>query len=137
VQIVAYLSFNGNCREAFEFYAKALGGEILMMMTARGTPAAEFVAPEHQDSIMHARLQVGDALLMGSDAMGPSGYQTPQGITVSLQLSDPAEAERIFAALGEGGEVWMPMEETFWALRFGGLTDRFGIPWMVNCEAQR
>jgi len=83
---------------------------------------------------MHARLQVGDALLMASDA--PPGRFTPaQGISVSLQLTDPAEAERIFHGLAEGGEVTMPIEPTFWALRFGMVTDRFGIPWMVNCEA--
>jgi PhnB protein len=85
------------------------------------------------NKIMHARLEVGDEALMGSDAP-PDRYQRPRGITVSLQTNDPAEAERIFSALAEGGTVNMPLQETFWAIRFGMLVDRYGIPWMVNCE---
>ena len=82
---------------------------------------------------MHARLVVGDRVLMGSD-VPPDHHDKPQGFSVSLGIDTPAEAERIFRALAEGGTVQMPLQETFWALRFGTLVDRFGIPWMVNCE---
>jgi PhnB protein len=133
MQFVPYLSYDGNCREAFTFYEKLLGGQIVAMFTHGETPAAEHVGPESQDRIMHARLHVKDAVIMGGD--GPVGmYETPRGFSISIQEDDPAEAERIFAALSAGGTVIMPMEETFWAKRFGMCTDRWGIPWMVNCE---
>jgi PhnB protein len=89
--------------------------------------------PETAARIMHARLQVGDRLLMGGDAP-PQFASKPQGFCVSVQVDDPAEAERIFRGLGEGGVVQMPLGETFWAHRFGMLIDKFGTPWMVNCE---
>jgi PhnB protein len=88
---------------------------------------------EWGDRIMHARLQVGDAVLMGSDSP-PDRAESPKGFCVMLQIDDPAEGERIFRALGDGGTVQMPYEETFWAHRFGMVVDRFGIPWMINCE---
>ncbi len=133
MQLVTYLMFKDNCAEAFKFYEKCLGGKITGMFTYAETPAGTDVPPEAQKLIMHARLEVGDAVLMGSDdCMG--GFAPPAGFSVSLMVGDPAEAERIFGALSEGGEVRMPIGETFWALRFGMLTDRFGIPWMVNCE---
>jgi PhnB protein len=88
--------------------------------------------PETQDWIMHIRLAVGDQILMGSDA--PPGYfSEPHGFSVSIVVDTPEEAERIYAALVEGGEAKMPIGETFWAVRFGMLIDKFGIPWMVNC----
>jgi PhnB protein len=133
MQVVPYLGFNGQCKAAFEFYQQCLGGQIVAMFTHRETPAAEHVPPEMQDRIMHARLVVGDAVLMGGDAPTEE-FEAPSGICVSLQVEDPAEAERIFHALAEGGTVQMPIEETFWAVRFGMLRDRFGIPWMINCE---
>jgi PhnB protein len=133
MQINPYLMFHGDCKEAFEFYAKCLGGKIEAMLPHAGTPAEPHVAPEWRDKIMHARLAVGDAVLMASDA--PPGHQEkPQGFSVSVQIADPAEAERVFHALAEGGTVRMPIAETFWAHRFGMLVDRFGIPWMVNCQ---
>ena len=89
--------------------------------------------PETAARIMHARLQVGDRLLMGADAP-PQFASKPQGFCVSIQVDDPVEAERIFRELGEGGVVQMPMAETLWARRFGMLVDKFGTPWMVNCE---
>lgn len=133
MKTVPYLMFNGRCREAFEFYAQCFGGEIVAMFTHAETPAAEHCAVQMQDQIMHARLEMGDGTLMGSDCP-PEMFQQPQGISVSLHPTDPAEAERIFAALEEGGSVLMPIAETFWAVRFGMVTDRFGIPWMINCE---
>lgn len=128
-----YLQFDGQCEVAMKFYAEILGGKILMMLTYQETPAASQTPPDWQNKIIHARIDVGGMLLMGSDA--PPGRQAkPQGFSVSVLSKTPAEAERVFAALSEGGQVTMPMGETFWALRFGMCVDRFGIPWMVNCE---
>jgi PhnB protein len=128
-----YLAFNGDCRDAFTFYEKCLGGKIVAMMTHADSPMADQTPPEHLGRIMHARMVVGDKLLMGGDAP-PGHFTPPAGFSVTIGITDPAEAERIFAALGEGGTVRMPIQETFWARRFGMLVDRFGIPWMVNCE---
>ncbi len=91
------------------------------------------VPPERRKKILHARMQVGDVLLMGGDEL-PKDYENPQGFNVTLGPSDPADAERIFAMLAEHGTVRMPLQETFWAVRFGMVTDQFGIPWMINCE---
>ena len=131
-----YLNFNGTCKEAFEFYQKVLGGQIVAMMTHGETPAAGHTAPEWQDKIIHARLVVGSAVLMGSDAP-PQYFQPAAGMTVSIMVDTAEEAERVFAGLSEGGQIQMPMEETFWATRFGMATDKFGTPWMVNCEKSR
>jgi PhnB protein len=133
--LVTYLSFDGQCEAAFKHYEKILGGKILMMVRYADAPAGVDVpqTPETAARIMHARLQVGDSLLMGGDAP-PQFASKPQGFCVSVQVDDPAEAERLFRAFGEGGVVQMPLGETFWAHRFGMLSDKFGTPWMVNCE---
>lgn len=129
-----YLSFNGNCEAAFRFYEKALGGKILMMMTYAQIPAtANQATPDWQDKIVHARLEIGDETLMGGDAP-LQHYQQPAGFSVSLSIEKPEDAERVFQALSDGGTVKMPLQETFWAHRFGMFADKFGIPWMVNCE---
>ena len=133
MQLNPYLLFNGQCEAAFKFYEKCLGGKIETMLTHEGTPAEQHVPSEWRKKILHARLTVGDEVLMGSDAP-PERYEQPQGFSVSLNNNDPAEAERIFRALSENGRVQMPLQQTFWASRFGMLVDRFGIPWMVNCE---
>jgi PhnB protein len=128
-----YLLFDGQCEAAFKFYEKCLGGKIEAMIPHEGTPAADYVPAEWRAKILHARMVVGDQILMASDA--PPGRQAkPQGFSVNLAFKDPAEAERVFKALAEGGSVTMAFGETFWAMRFGMLVDRFGIPWMVNCE---
>ena len=127
-----YLNFPGNCREAFDFYAKLFGAKIDQITTHGEMPADMQVHEDWTDKIMHIQMTVGDTLLMGSDAP-PAYYNNPQGFSVSLQLGDPKEAERIFAALAEGGNVRMAIVKTFWAERFGMLTDRFGIPWIINC----
>jgi PhnB protein len=133
MQLNPYLMFEGQCEEAFKFYAKVLNGKILAMLTHEGTPAAGQTPPEWRKKIIHARLQVGDHLLMGSDA--PPGRQSGRsGFTVNVSVDTPAEAERIFNALIDGGRVHMTMQETFWAQRFGMLVDRYGTPWMINCE---
>lgn len=133
MQLAPYLYFNGDCKEAFERYASVLGGKIVRMMPHAGSPAESRTPPEWLDKIMHARMVVGDQVLMASDA--PPGHQHSAGrFSVSVNVKEPAEADRIFHALAEGDKVFMPIAETFWALRFGMVTDRFGIPWMVNCE---
>ncbi len=132
MQLTAHVNFNGQCEEAFAFYQKHLGGKIEAMMPHEGTPAGEHVPPEWRKKIMHAELKLGGQVLMGAGAP-PNRYQKPQGFAVTLQATDPAEAERVFGALAENGQVQMPIQETFWASRFGMLVDRFGIPWMVNC----
>jgi PhnB protein len=131
-----YLSFDGRCEEAFRFYQSCLGGEIAALMKWGGTPAATQTPPEWHDKIIHARLVAGDLVLMGADAP-PGQYKPASGISNLLSTETPAEAERVFAALGQGGTTGMPISETFFAQRFGMLTDRFGIPWMVICEQPR
>jgi len=128
-----YLNFNGQCEAAFKFYERCLGGKIEAMLTHAGTPVEEHVPAEWRNKILHARLIVGDDVLMGSDAP-PNRYEAPKGFSVSLQIKDTGDAERIFHALAENGVVQMPIQQTFWATRFGMLVDQFGIPWMINCE---
>ena len=128
-----YLTFNGRYEAAFKFYEKVLGGKIEAMMTYGSSPMAEQTSPEWRNKIMHARLNVGDKMLMASDAP-PDRYEAMKGIMVTLGIDDPGEAERVFHALSENGTIQMPIQETFWALRFGMLVDQFGTPWMVNCE---
>jgi PhnB protein len=134
MQLNPYLFFHGECKAAFEFYAKVLGGKIEAMTAHEGTPAAEHVSAEWRDKILHARLAVGDKVLMGSDAPPEQSDGAMKGFSITLSPDSPAEAERIFRALAENGTVRMPIQETFWAARFGMLVDRFGTPWMINCE---
>jgi PhnB protein len=132
MQLSPYLNFNGQCEAAFKFYERVLGGKIEAMITYAGTPAEEHAPPELRNKILHARLIVGGDALMGADE-SPDRYQAPKSFSVSLQIDDPADAERIFHALAENGIVQLPIQQTFWAERFGMLVDQFGIPWMVNC----
>ena len=132
-----YLTFDGNCEEAFGAYHKIFGGEIVAMMPYEGSPAEASAPTEWGKKILHARLVFGDNVLMASDAP-PGRFQKMQGISVTLNIKDTAEAERVFNALAEGATtVVMPLAETFWAVKFGMLTDRFGTPWIINCEKQR
>jgi len=133
MQLNPYLNFNGQCQAAFKFYAQVLGGKIEAMIPHAGTPAEEHVPAEWHDKIMHARMTVGDTVLMASDSP-PEHYKEPKGFSVALHIKDPADAERVFHALAKNGSVQMPIQQTFWAVRFGMLVDQFGIPWMVNCE---
>jgi PhnB protein len=133
MQLNPYLTFNGQCEAAFKFYEKVLGGKIEAMMPHEGSPMAENVPPEWRSKIMHARLSVGDNILMGSDAP-PDHYEQMKGFSVTLGIDDPHIAERVFQALSENGTVQMPIQKTFWAARFGMLVDQFGTPWMINCE---
>lgn len=137
-----YLNFNGNCREAFDLYQKTLGGEVLFAGTYADMPEDENADegcsggafPEGwQDKIMHISLQLGNVTLMGSD-IPAEHFNQPQGLHVSINVGTVEEAERIYGVLSEGGQVFMPLGETFWALRFASFSDRFGTPWMINCE---
>lgn len=128
-----YITFNGQCEVAFKFYEQLLGGKITFQMTWAEMPGADQFPVEFHKMIMHSALSVGEQVLMGADAP-PDRYQQPQGMNVSLHLKDLAEAERIFNALADNGTVTMPFQQTFWSSGFGMCVDRFGIPWMVNCE---
>ena len=133
MQLNTYLFFNGDCQAAFKFYEQCLGGKIDEMMTYGDSPLAEQTPSKGRDKIMHCQLTVDGMILMGSDA--PSDLcEKPQGFSVSLVFKDTVEAERIFNTLAENGMIKMPLQETFWATRFGMLIDRFGTPWMINCE---
>lgn len=133
MQLNAHLNFKGECEEAFKFYEQLLGGKITFMMTWGESPMADHFPPELHKSIMHATLTVDNQILMGADAP-PDRYEKPQGISVSIQIKDTKEGERIFQSLAKDGTVQMPFQKTFWASGFGMCVDRFGIPWMVNCE---
>ena len=133
VQMNPYLSFQGDCEEAFAFYEHCLDGRVGSIFRYAGTPMVGHVPADWSDKIMHGSLTIGGQVLMGADVT-PDQYEQPKGFSLSLQIKDTAEAERIFGDLGKGGEVLMPLEKTFWAERFGMLVDRFGIPWMINCE---
>ncbi len=137
MQLNPYLFFSGQCEAAFKFYAKVLGGKIEAMMPHEGSPAAEHVPPEWRSKIMHARLVIGDKVLMASDAPPDRADGAMKGFSVTLGVDSPGEAERIFHALAEKGTVGMPIAQTFFAIRFGMLVDQFGTPWMILCEQPR
>ena len=131
MEISPYLSFNGNCGAAFKLYEQCFGGTITFSQTFGESPMADQVTPDWRDKIMHVTMKVGEFVLMGSDDMN---YVVPQGMSVSISPKTPADAERIFNALAEQGEVGMPFQKTFWSPGFGMTVDRFGIPWIVNCD---
>ena len=133
MKINASLFFNGNCEEALKFYERSLGGKIAFQTTYGETPMAKETPKERHHKIIHARFVVGDNILMAADCP-PDRFDEPKGFYITINLDKPEEAERIFAALSEKASVSMPLQETFWAHRFGMLTDQFGIPWMINCE---
>lgn len=130
MKINPYLAFNGTCREAFEFYARTLGGRIDFIQTYGESPMAAHSPAETHVRIMHVTMTVGDQVLQGADTPGP--YSQPAGFSVAVHVDDPAEGGRMFAALSEGGKVPMPYQATFWAKGFGMCIDRFGTPWIVN-----
>lgn len=135
MELNPYLMFSGNCEEAFKFYERVFGGKIGVIHRYSGMPAGAGnpMPPDWKDKIMHVRLIVDGQTLMGSDAP-PDRAQKPAGFSVSLSLTDIARAERIFRALAENGKVGMEFQQTFWAERFGMVVDKFGVPWMINCE---
>ncbi|HVY15959.1 MAG TPA: VOC family protein [Rhodopila sp.] len=134
LQPIPYLAFNGNCAEAMRFYARILGG-ALGMMTNRQSPFAAQCPPEHLDRIIHARLELdGGAFLYAGDCPASMPYQGMHGVSLALNYDSVEKAKEVFDALAEGGTVTMPMNEAFWAKRFGMVTDRFGCHWLVNGE---
>ena len=130
--LTPFLNYNKQCAEAFRFYHQLLGGE-LTVQTYGDHPMKEQLPREMHDTVMRAHLVLDGAVLMGCDVR-PGVTVRPEGFEVALGVSDPGEAERIYAALGEGGEVTMPLQPAPGAQRFGMVTDRYGIPWMVSCE---
>jgi PhnB protein len=132
MRAIPYLNFDGTCREAFEFYAELLRGE-LEIVTHGESPMAGEVPAEMRDAILNVYLKAGDFELMASD-VPPESHRGMSGVYVSLHLDDVGEAKRIWDGLMSGGDVRMPLEQTFWAERFGMGVDRFGTPWMINCN---
>ena len=127
-----YLFFGGRCEEAIEFYKSALGASVQMLMRFNESPEPQPEMPEcFHDKVMHASIQIGGATVMLSDGQC-EGNPNFEGFSLSIAVADEAEAARVFAALGEGGLVTMPLEKTFWAPKFGMLQDRFGVGWMVS-----
>lgn len=133
MQVNPYLSFNGQCEAAFQFYAQCLGGQLGAIFRYAGSPLADQVPADWQDKVMHGSVTVGEQVLMGAD-VAPDRYEEPKGFTLSIQIKSTAEAERIFDELSKDGRISMPLEQTFWAALFGMLVDRFGIPWQINCD---
>jgi PhnB protein len=133
MRLNTYVNFAGRCAEAFHFYEKHLGGTIGMLMTHGEAPDQSRVNPQLKDKVLHARITIGGTELMGADI---PNAQPMRSAYLSLGVTSDAEAERIFAALADGGEVFMPLQETFFASRFGQLRDRFGINWMILHERQ-
>lgn len=129
-----YLEFDGDCADAFAFYARVLGEPVPQMMRFGDAPGSENLPPGSADRVMHVTLPVGDQMLMGSDTTPGQPFDGVRGMSVALHPQDAGTAERLFRDLSEGGRVTMPMERTFWAERFGMLVDRFGVPWMINCQ---
>ena len=133
MQMNPYLSFKGDCEAAFKFYEQHLGGQLGSIFRYGGSPMADQVPADWSDKVMHGSVTIGNQVLMGGD-VAPDGYEEPKGFSLSLQIQSAAEAERIFHALTNDGRVLMPLEKTFWAERFGMVVDRFGVPWLINCE---
>ena len=134
MQLISYLFFKDNAAQAFDFYAKCLGGEIIGRATFGDMPECPDMPDGARGLIANVCLKAGDSLLMASDCPPGAPFEAMQGCAVAVGLPTPDEAERVHAALGEGGTITMPIAETSWAQRFGMLTDRFGIHWMVNCD---
>lgn len=134
MQLTSYLFFRDQSKAAFEHYAKSLDGEVMNQITFGEMPDGPPVDDDAKDLIANICMKIGDSMLMASDCPPGMPFEPMQGCAVAISADDAAHAERMFAALGEGGKVTMPMQETSWALRFGMLSDRFGIHWMVNCD---
>jgi PhnB protein len=132
MNFLPHLTFPGQCEEAFTFYEKSLGGRISLMMKHEDVPGGALLPDGWSKKIVHATLVLGEQELAGSDVITDQ-YRQPQGFSVLLNVGDGEEADRIFAALSEGGVVHLSMRETCWALRFGVVTDRFATPWEINC----
>lgn len=134
MQVQAYLNFDGRCDEAIEFYRRALGAEVNMLMRFKDSPepcAPDMLPPGAENKVLHASLQIGETVLMASDCHA-GGKPTFQGISLSITVPDEAKADRLFSALADGGQVQMPLTKTFFSPRFGMVADRFGVSWMIH-----
>jgi PhnB protein len=132
-----YLTFNGRCEEAIEFYKRALGAQVEMLMRFKDAPQEQqcMFSPGTENKVMHACLRIGDTSVMASDGrcVGEPNFQ---GFSLSIQVADPAEADKLFAALSDGGNITMPLGKTFFSPRFGVVDDRFGVHWMIHVAAE-
>jgi PhnB protein len=132
-----YISFNGRCEEALEFYKKSIGAEVTGLMRWKESPEADMKGPPgYEEKVMNAGFRIGETQLMADDGMGEKSADF-KGMTLAIEVADDAEAKRVFTGLGEGGKVTMPLAKTFWTSSFGMLTDKFGVPWMVNVAAAK
>ena len=131
MRMTTYVNFAGNCAEAFRYYEQHIGGRVVMTMTHAQSPESSRLPPEWKDAVLHAQIEIGGTVLSGADI--PQA-QPMRSAYLTLHADSDAEAERMFAALADGGEVFMPLRETFFASRFGQLRDRFGINWMLLRE---
>jgi PhnB protein len=131
-----YIQFGGRCAEAFQYYQQHLGATDPVLMLYRGSPAEEMAPPEWGDKVMHGSIKLANITLMGTDGRPGEPSAGMQGCALALSLDTPGEAERTFDALARDGQVGMPLVPTFFAQRFGMVTDQFGVAWMVICEAQ-
>jgi PhnB protein len=128
-----YLSFKGDCEAAFKFYERTLGGQPGAIFRYAGSPMEQTVPAGFREKVMHGSMTIGEQVLMGADVM-PEQYDGPKCFALSLHTRNAEEAERVFESLAQGGTVVFPLAKTFWTERFGMVNDRFGIPWMINCE---
>jgi PhnB protein len=133
MQVQSYLFFNGRCEEAIEFYKKALGAKVEMMMRFKEAPGDHKCSPGTEEKIMHASLRIGDTAVMASDGM-MQGQPEFKGFSLTINAKDKAEADRLFSALSDGGQVRQPLVETFFSPSFGVVADKFGVGWMVIVE---
>ena len=135
MKLITYLTFAGNCEEALNFYKEALGAEVLMISRMGDSPMK--IAEILKNKIMHARLRIGENELYMSDTFDPSSVKQGNNVSLSIQIDDTAQLEKLFNSLSAGGTVKMPLEDTFWGARFGMFVDKFGIHWMLNCELKK
>ena len=135
MKLSSYLHFSGQCEEAFNLYAKVFNAKPNGMFRFANSPMAGQFGPDWDNKIMHVDLPIDGQVLMGSDAPGPH-FEKPQGFAVCIEPANEAEAERVYKALSEGGNVKMPLQETFWAKRYAHFIDRYGTPWMINISKQ-
>ena len=137
MKVQAYVTFDGRCEEALEFYKKSLGAVVTGLMRWKDSQDKDMRGPPgFEEKIMNASFRIGETELMADDGMGEKRAEF-KGMTLAIEVADDAEAKRVFTALGEGGSITMPLVKTFWTSSFGMLTDKFGVPWMVNVEAPK
>ncbi len=137
MKVQAYITFGGRCEEALEFYKKCLGAEVTGLLRWKESPdTAMKPPPGFEEKIMNAAFRIGETELMADDGMGETTAEF-KGMTLAIEVADDAEAKRVFTALGQGGKVTMALSKTFWTSSFGMLTDKFGVPWMVNVAAPK